>query len=209
MQKIAKRRTAAVIAGLGAITLTFAGCSSTDNDTTDTAGSVAASATDAAGSAAASATDSMNGEVEVEAADGSMVKLSGPIAAKFQAATDAQREDLGKPLTGSDASGTSDSGVVFQQFDGGVITAKNADAGTPAYITWGKIRDAWNVPRDAEGEPSADGKGGSNGPLGAATSDEKVDGDMKSSTFENGEITYNTADDKVTVTVNGKEVETD
>lgn len=119
------------------------------------------------------------------------------------------KADLGQPLTGDDASGTSDSGVVYQQFDGGVITARNGDAGTPAYITWGKIRDAWNVERDAQGEPSDDGEEGSDGPLGAATSDETTEGDIKKSTFENGTITWNSADDTVTVTVNGKVVKTD
>ena len=113
---------------------------------------------------------------------------------------------MGKPLTGDDASGTSDNGVVYQQFDGGVITARNGDAGTPAYITWGKIRDAWNVERNAQGEPSDDGEGGSEGPLGAATSDETVNGDIRESTFEHGTITWNSADNKVTVTVMGKEV---
>lgn len=208
MTKIVHRRTAGIIAGLAAITLVAAGCSS--DDVTD----AASSATDAAASAASDATDAASsavngegGDVELEAADGSTVTLTGPIAAKYSSATEAQKADLGAPDTGDDASGTSESGVVFQQFAGGVITAKNGDDGTPAYITWGKIRDAWNVKRNADGEPSDDGQGGSNGPLGAATSDETEDGDVKESTFEHGKITYNTADDKVTVTVNGKEVD--
>ncbi|GAC57248.1 hypothetical protein GOHSU_18_00030 [Gordonia hirsuta DSM 44140 = NBRC 16056] len=171
------------------------------------AGSAASAATEAGSSAASAAAKAAKNGVELEAADGSTVKLTGPIAVKYAESTDEQKSDLGKPMTGDDASGTSESGVVFQQFDGGVITAKNNDSGTPAYITWGKIRDAWNVKRDSDGQPSADGKGGSNGPLGAATSDETVDGDMKKSTFEHGEITFNTSDDKVTVTVNGKEVD--
>lgn len=89
------------------------------------------------------------------AADGSKVTLSGAIAKKYNAATEGQKADLGKAKTGADASGESPNGVVFQQFEG-VITAKNADA--PAYITWGKIRDAWNVKRDDTGKPSADGR---------------------------------------------------
>lgn len=208
MTKIVHRRMAGIVAGLAAVTLVAAGCSS--DDVKDAAGS----ATDAAASAASDATDAassaVNGDgsdVELKAADGSTVTLTGPIAAKYSSATEAQKQDLGAPETGEDASGTSDSGVVFQQFDGGVITAKNGDDGTPAYITWGKIRDAWNVKRNADGEPSADGKGGSDGPLGAATSDETEEGDMKESTFEHGKITFNTSDDKVTVTVNGKEVD--
>ncbi|GAA4739297.1 hypothetical protein [Gordonia alkaliphila] len=202
MQKIVHRKTAGIIAGLAAVTLLAAGCSSDDNKDT------AASATSAVASAASSAVDDAKdaGKVELTAADGSTVTLTGPIAAKYSAATDEQKADLGKPLTGDDASGTSDNGVVYQQFDGGVITARNDDAGTPAYITWGKIRDAWNVERNAQGEPSDDGEGGSEGPLGAATSDETVNGDVRESTFEHGTITWNSADNKVTVTVMGKEV---
>ena len=72
-------------------------------------------------------------------------------AAKYASATDSQRQALGKPLTGDRNAGARESGVVFQQFQGGVITAKNADASTPGYITWGRIREAWNVQRDPEG----------------------------------------------------------
>lgn len=204
MTKIVHRRTAGIVAGLAAITLVVAGCS----DSSDNAGDAASSATDAVSSAVDGATgDDAAGNVELKAADGSTVTLTGPIAAKYSAATEEQKTDLGAPMTGDDAAGTSDSGVVFQQFDGGVITAKNADANTPAYITWGKIRDAWNVKRNADGEPAEDGKGGSDGPLGAATSDETTEGNMKESTFEHGTITYDTESDEVTVTVNGKEVE--
>ena len=64
--------------------------------------------------------------------------LTGPIAAKYSSATESQRQALGKPLTGDRNAGTRESGVVFQQFQGGVITAKNDDAGTPAYITLGQ-----------------------------------------------------------------------
>ncbi|GAA3970316.1 hypothetical protein [Gordonia caeni] len=208
MTKIVHRRTAGIIAGLAAITLVAAGCSSDDvKDTASSATDAAASAASDATDAASSAVNGEGGDVDLKAADGSTVTLTGPIAAKYSSATEEQKADLGAPETGDDASGTSESGVVFQQFDGGVITAKNGDDGTPAYITWGKIRDAWNVERNADGEPSDDGKGGSNGPLGAATSDETEEGDVKESTFEHGTITYNTADDKITVTVNGKEVD--
>ncbi|MFC0315468.1 LGFP repeat-containing protein [Gordonia phosphorivorans] len=205
MKKIVHRKTAGIIAGLAAVTLVAAGCSS------DNSKELTASTTSVVASAASSAVDdgADAGKVELKAADGSTVTLTGPIAAKYSAASEAQKTDLGQPLTGDDASGTSDSGVVYQQFDGGVITARNGDAGTPAYITWGKIRDAWNVERDAQGEPSDDGEEGSDGPLGAATSDETTEGDIKKSTFENGTITWNSADDTVTVTVNGKVVKTD
>ncbi|WP_448223535.1 LGFP repeat-containing protein [Gordonia iterans] len=206
MRKFANRKTAAVVAGLAATTLVAAGCSDSEDEPAAT-NSVVASATE---SGAADGADHDHAhDVELKTADGQTVTLTGPIAAKYSAATEDQKEDLGAPLSGADASGTSDSGVVFQQFAGGVITAKNGDDGTPAYITWGKIRDAWNVKRNAEGEPDPAGKGGSDGPLGAATSDETETGDVKKSTFEHGEITYDEDSDKVVVTVKGKVVATE
>nr|WP_312870705.1 hypothetical protein [Gordonia asplenii] len=140
--------------------------------------------------------------------NGHQVTLTGPIAVKYSAATAAQKKDLGKPLDGDHNAGTRDSGVVFQQFKGGVIVAENNKAGTPAYITWGKIRDAWNVERAADGKPISDGTGknGSAGPLGIPTSDEMTVGDRKVTTFTHGKVTFNTNTGKVTVMVNGKEV---
>ncbi|MCW2514457.1 MAG: hypothetical protein JWR11_3499, partial [Mycobacterium sp.] len=98
------------------------------------------------------------------------------------------------------------SGVVFQQFQGGVITAKNDEAGTPGYITWGKIREAWNVPRDPEGVPAVTGDNGSVGPLGAPTSDEEAVGGLLVTTFEHGKISYDAKTGQAEVTVNGKVV---
>ena len=140
------------------------------------------------------------GERDVE------VTLTGPIAAKYASATDSQRQALGKPLTGDRNAGTRESGLVFQQFQGGVITAKNADAGTPGYITWGKIREAWNVTRDPQGVPSVTGDNGSVGPLGAPTSDENPVGDLLVTTFDHGKIEYDAKTDQVAVTVDGKVV---
>jgi hypothetical protein len=134
------------------------------------------------------------------------VTLTGPIAAKYSSATDNQRRALGKPLTGDRNAGTRESGLVFQQFQGGVITAKNDEAGTPGYITWGKIREAWNVPRDPEGAPAVTGDNGSVGPLGAPTSDENAVGDQLVTTFEHGMIAYDPKTDQVEVTVNGQVV---
>jgi len=134
------------------------------------------------------------------------VTLTGPIAAKYASATENQRQALGKPLTGDRNAGARESGVVFQQFQGGVITAKNDEAGTPGYITWGKIREAWNVPRDPEGVPAVTGDNGSVGPLGAPTSDENTVGDLLVTTFEHGKIEYDAKTDQVEVTVNGKVV---
>ena len=166
-----------------------------------------ASATDDAADSESTGEDSDSGsDVTLSGAQGRDVTLTGPIAAKYKSATEAQKKDLGKPLDGDRNAGTRDSGVVFQQFEGGAITAKNGDAGTPAYITWGKIRDAWNVPRAADGTPETTGTNGSAGPLGTATSDEETQGDLKVSTFEHGKVSFNTKTGKVEVTVNGKVV---
>ncbi|MUL49777.1 hypothetical protein FZI85_04435 [Mycobacterium sp. CBMA293] len=137
------------------------------------------------------------GERDVE------VTLTGPIAVKYASATESQKTTLGKPLTGDHNAGTRDSGVVFQQFQGGAIVAKNDDAGTPAYIVAGKIREAWNIQRGPDGVPTDTGTNGSAGPLGAPTSDENAVGDLLVSTFEHGKIAYNTKTGQVDVTVNG------
>ncbi|TWS20957.1 hypothetical protein FK529_03955 [Tsukamurella asaccharolytica] len=209
----AHRRIAGAVAGLGAAAMIATGCSDSGSDTassvTSAVGSAASDATAAVGSGAASASSAVAGasnEVKVKDADGKEITLTGAIAAKYSAATEAQRTDLGAALTGDRNAGKRDNGVVFQQFKGGVIVAKNDDAGTPAYITWGKIRDAWNVDRDAAGNPAAGGTNGSAGPLGVPTSDETTQGAIKTSTFEHGKITFDSTTDKVEVTVNGKVV---
>ncbi len=97
-------------------------------------------------------------ELTVTGEDDVSVTLTGPLAIKYASATQAQREALGRPLTGDHNAGTRESGVVYQQFRGGVIIAKNSDPpGTPAYIvTSGKIRDAWNTERaPPDGTPNA------------------------------------------------------
>jgi LGFP repeat len=200
MRTIAFRHTAAV--GLTAVALIAAGCSDGK--------SVEASAPPQVGLIATSATETpaqqptevkLIGERDVE------VTLTGPIATKYSSATENQKQALGKPLTGDHNAGTREgSGVVFQQFQGGVITAKNHEAGTPAYITWGKIREAWNIPRDSDGVPAITGENGSAGPLGAVTSDENADGDLLVTTFEYGKVAYNTKTGEIEVTVNGKVV---
>ncbi|NED61662.1 hypothetical protein G3I15_12100, partial [Streptomyces sp. SID10244] len=58
-----------------------------------------------------------------------VVTLAGPIAVKYTSATDAQKDALGQPLTGDHNAGTRENGVVFQQFQGGVIIAKNDASG--------------------------------------------------------------------------------
>ncbi|KXO90521.1 LGFP repeat-containing protein [Tsukamurella pseudospumae] len=225
--RFADRRAVGAAVALTAALFIAAGCSSTA-DTKDvastTTASAAASTTTAGSSSSAGASASRpassgssaarsstaakpSGTVTAKGTDGSEVKLTGPIAVKYASATEAQRKGLGPVLMGSHNAGTRDSGVIFQQFKGGVITAKNADAGTPAYITWGKIRDAWNIERDAEGKPQkVGGANGSAGPLGAVTSDETTVGSVKQTTFEHGKITFNPQTGKVEVTVNGKVV---
>jgi uncharacterized protein with LGFP repeats len=196
MRTIAYRRAAVV--GLAAAALTAAGCSS--GTTFDVAAQPQVALVVTSEVPAPPAEVKLTGERDVE------VTLTGPIAAKYSSATDKQKAALGKRLTGDHNAGTRDSGVVFQQFQGGAIVAKNSQAGTPAYIIWGKIRQAWNVQRDADGVPSATGTNGSAGPLGVVTSDETPAGDQLVATFEHGKIAYNSTTGQVEVTVNGKVV---
>ncbi|OBJ45797.1 hypothetical protein A5630_12925 [Mycolicibacterium mucogenicum] len=190
------RRT--TLAGLAAVALTVAGCS------TDTSSDVAAQPQVAL--VVTSEVPAPPTQVKLTGERDVAVTLTGPIAAKYASATDKQKAVLGKPLTGDHNAGTRDSGVVFQQFQGGAIVAKNSQPGTPAYIIWGKIREAWNVQRDADGVPSVTGTNGSAGPLGVLTSDENPVGDQLVTTFEHGKIAYNTTTGQVEVTVNGKVV---
>ncbi|ALG84512.1 LGFP repeat-containing protein [Gordonia phthalatica] len=197
MRNLARRRTARIVAGLGAIALIATGCGGDDVSTT-----AAESTTSAAATTAAPGTIevTMNGVADRE------VTMTGPIAVRYSTATAEEKKILGLPLTGSRNAGTRDSGVVYQQFQGGVITARNAKADTPAYLTWGKIREAWNVERDADGKPVVVGSNGSAGPLGPVNSDVTTTGTVQKATFEHGEVTHDTATGEVTVTVNGKQV---
>lgn len=193
----------AALAGLAAVALITAGCSNdkgADASMSPQVGLISTSTVQNPSPTAPTAPVKLIGERDVE------VTLTGPIAAKYASATDKQKELLGKPLTGDRNAGTRDSGVVFQQFQGGVIVAKNDEAGTPAYITSGKIREAWNVPRDPAGMPAVTGDNGSAGPLGVPTSDENADGDLLVSTFEHGKVEYDAKTGEVKVTVNDKVV---
>ncbi len=186
------------IVGLTALALMTVGCSTGESVDASTPPQVALIATSEV--EAPPAEVKLIGERDVE------VTLTGPIAAKYATATDKQKQALGKPLTGDRNAGTRDSGVVFQQFQGGVIVAKNDQPGTPAYITWGKIREAWNIERDEDGVPDVEGKNGSPGPLGVPTSDENPVGDLLVTTFEHGKVTFDPRTGEVEVTVNGKVV---
>ncbi|WP_454790242.1 LGFP repeat-containing protein [Mycolicibacterium lutetiense] len=190
----------AAVAGLAAAALITAGCSNSKGVDASVSPQVGLIATSTVETPARPAQVKLIGERDVE------VTLTGPIAAKYSSATESQKETLGKPLTGDRNAGTRDSGVVFQQFQGGVIVAKNDEVGTPAYIVAGKIREAWNIPRDPGGVPVVTGDNGSAGPLGVPTSDENTDGDLLVSTFEHGKIEYNAKTGEVEVTVNDKVV---
>jgi hypothetical protein len=198
MRKIAYRRAAGV--GIAAVALIAAGCSNGKSVNASSPPQAGVSATSTSTAPAQPTEVKLIGESNVE------VTLTGPIAAKYSSATQDQKQALGKPLTGDRNAGTRDSGLVFQQFQGGVITAKNNQAGTPAYITTGKIREAWNTPRDPDGTPAVTGTNGSAGPLGFPTSDVNTVGDLLVSTFEHGKIEFNPKTGQVVVTVNGKVV---
>jgi hypothetical protein len=198
MRTIAYRHTAVV--GLAAVALITVGCSNGKSVDASAPPHVGVSATSTAKTPAQPTEVKVIGESNIE------VTLTGPIAAKYSSATEDQRQALGKPLTGDRNAGKRESGLVFQQFQGGVITAKNDGAGAPAFITTGKIREAWNVPRDPNGVPAVTGNNGSAGPLGFPTSDVNAVGDLLVSNFEHGRIEYNPKTGQVEVTVNGKVV---
>jgi LGFP repeat len=197
MRTIADRHPAVV--GLAAVALITVGCSNGKSVDTSAPPQVGASAS-------TSTIPAQPTEVKLVGEDNVEVTLTGPIATKYSSATANQREALGKPLTGDHNAGARESGLVFQQFQGGVITAKNDEAGTPAYITLGKIREAWNIQRGPDGTPAITGTNGSAGPLGFPTSDENTVGDLVVANFEHGKIDYNQKTGQVEVTVNGKAV---
>ncbi|OCB28039.1 hypothetical protein A5674_16990 [Mycobacterium malmoense] len=199
MGTIAYRHPAVV--GLAAVALIAAGCSSGKSVDGSAPPQVGAHAVSTSQAPARPTDVKLIGEGGVE------VTLTGPIAAKYSSATADQKNALGKPLTGDRNAGKRASGLVFQQFQGGVITAKNDEPGTPAFITTGKVREAWNVPRDPSGVPaSTTGTNGSAGPLGFPTSDVNAVGDQLVANFEHGRIGYNPKTGQVEVTVNGKAV---
>jgi hypothetical protein len=198
MRTIAYRHPAVV--GLAAVALISVGCSNGKSVDASAPPQVGVNATTTSNIPAQPTEVKLIGESDVE------VTLTGPIAAKYSSATENQRQALGKPLTGDRNAGKRASGLVFQQFQGGVITAKNDEVGTPAYITLGKIREAWNIERDPDGVPAITGNNGSAGPLGFPISDENAVGDLLVSNFEHGRITYNPKTGQVEVTVNGKVV---
>jgi uncharacterized protein with LGFP repeats len=198
MTPIAYRHAAGVV--LAAVALLVAGCSNGKSVDASAPPQVGVSATSTSRVPAQPTEVKLAGVGDVE------VTLTGAIAAKYSSATEDQKAALGKPLTGDRNAGTRESGVVFQQFQGGAITAKNGEAGTPAYIVTGKIREAWNIPRGPDGAPAVTGNNGSAGPLGLPTSDVNAVGNLQVSTFEHGKIEFNPTTGQVGVTVNDKVV---
>lgn len=197
MRTIADRHTAVV--GLAAVALITVGCSNSKSVDTSAPPQVAGAPTTSKISAPPT-------DVKLVGEDNVEVTLTGPIAAKYSSATENQKAALGKPLTGDHNAGARESGLVFQQFQDGVITAKNDQAGTPAYITLGKIREAWNIQRGPDGTPAITGNNGSAGPLGFPISDDNTVGDLVVANFEHGKIAYNQKTGRVDVTVSGKDV---
>ncbi|MCF8606497.1 hypothetical protein L5I01_24390 [Gordonia sp. HY442] len=208
MRSIASVRTVGIVIGAAAVALIGTACS-----TDDLAQNASTSAVESSASIPESTSPTSDASkvaqaanVKVEGARGVEVTLTGPIAERYSSATEAERKILRLPLTGSRNAGTRESGVVYQQFEGGVITAPNDRPGTPAYVTYGKIRNAWNVERDGQGVPTVVGSNGSAGPLGPVASDVETRGHVQTTRFEHGSISHDTKTGKVTVTVNGKVV---
>jgi uncharacterized protein with LGFP repeats len=122
---------------------------------------------------------------QIAGKNGTEYTVEGPILAKWETLTDAQKKDLGAPF--DNQKNTLDNSGVYQQFDGGVLIYRN---GGPVYFVWGKIRDAWNANQASQGK------------LGYPTADEQTepDGSFKS-TFEHGTITFKPGDTDATVTM--------
>jgi uncharacterized protein with LGFP repeats len=179
------KRTALFSIGIAVFALVGVGCHKQTN-ASQAASSASSSASSAMSSAAAepSTSAAAPSSTQINGANGTAYTVEGPILAKWETLTDAQKKDLGAPY--DNQKNTADSSGVYQQFDGGVLIYRN---GGPVYFVWGKIRDAWN---DAQA---------SQGKLGYPTADEvtEPDGSYKS-TFEHGTITWKSGDEKATVT---------
>lgn len=130
MRTIAYSHAAGV--GLAAVALITVGCSSGK--------SVDASPPPRAGVSAAStpSTPAQPTEVKLIGESGVEVTLTGPIAVKYSSATKEQREALGKPLTGDRNAGKRESGVVFQQFQGGVSPPRTTRPERPHISPWAR-----------------------------------------------------------------------
>jgi uncharacterized protein with LGFP repeats len=178
------KRTVVFTAAVAGFALIAAGCHATkSNESTSSSTAPAMSAMSSA--AAMPSATSAAPSTTITGANGTPYTVEGPILARYQSLTDAQKKDLGAPYTNEAKTG--DGSGVFQQFDGGVLIYKT---GGPVYFVWGKIRDQWNK------------LDGSQGKLGYPTSDEQIlpDGSFKS-VFDHGTVTYKTGDADATVTL--------
>jgi uncharacterized protein with LGFP repeats len=175
----------AFTAAITGFALIGSGCHATK--ASDTASSAASAMSSAASSATSAISSAVAGSTTtIPGANGTPYTVEGPILAKWQTLTDAQKKDLGAPFDNEKK--TLNGTGSYQQFDGGVLIYKT---GGPVYFVWGKIRDAWNAVQASQGK------------LGYPTADEQIlpDGSFKS-TFEHGTVTWKTGDADATVTTN-------
>ena len=180
------KRTASFSVAIAVFALIGAGChqANKSGQTTSSASSAASSTSSSAAMSTSMAMPAPS-STQINGANGTPYTVEGPILAKWETLTDAQKKDLGAPYDNEKK--TLDNSGVYQQFDGGVLIHRNAG---PVYFVWGKIRDAWNAHQASQGK------------LGYPTADEvtEPDGSFKS-TFEHGTITWKTGDADATVTV--------
>jgi uncharacterized protein with LGFP repeats len=180
------KRTASFSVAVAVFALIGAGCHQANNSgqTTSSASSSAASSSSSAAMSTSMAMPAPS-STQINGANGTPYTVEGPILAKWETLTDAQKKDLGAPYDNEKK--TLDNSGVYQQFDGGVLIYRT---GSPVFFVWGKIRDAWNANQASQGK------------LGYPTADEQTepDGSFKS-TFEHGTITWKTGDADATVTM--------
>ena len=184
MRSITKR-TVAFTAAIAGFALIGSGCHATKSNDAGTATTSAMSSSMSSAMSSAASSTSAAPTTTIKGANGTEYTVGGPILARYNSLTDAQKKDLGLPYTNE--AKTQDGSGVFQQFDGGVLIYKN---GGPVFFVWGKIRDQWNK------------LDGSQGKLGYPTSDEQIlpDGTFKS-VFDHGTVTFKTGDPDATVTM--------
>ena len=179
------KRTASFSVAIAVFALIGAGCHQANNSG-QTSSSAMSSASSTSSSAAMSTSMAMPApsSTQINGANGTPYTVEGPILAKWETLTDAQKKDLGAPYDNEKK--TLDNSGVYQQFDGGVLIYRT---GSPVFFVWGKIRDAWNANQASQGK------------LGYPTSDEtkEPDGTYKS-TFDHGTVTWKEGDEKATVT---------
>ncbi|MDT7721769.1 MAG: hypothetical protein QOE94_2780 [Mycobacterium sp.] len=180
------KRTASFSVAIAVFALIGAGChqANKSGQTTSSASSSSAASSSSPAAMSPSMTMPAPSSTQINGANGTPYTVEGPILAKWETLTDAQKKDLGAPY--DNQKNTLDNSGVYQQFVDGVLIYRN---GGPVYFVWGKIRDAWNDNQASQGK------------LGYPTTDEvqEPDGTYKS-TFEHGTITWKSGDEKATVT---------